>query len=118
MAPFLAPFSLFTSEAFKYKAMSREFSRQWMGGEERGCIFSQLRLLMYLCSILRLRPRGAKQPLTQGRDELQNKSLMGNDRFPSTESGAQSIITFTSVCSVLPGGVSMGEILFSLFPLS
>jgi len=49
-----------------------------MGGEARGRVFSQLGLLMYLCSILRLRPRGTKQPLTQGGDELQNKSLIGD----------------------------------------
>ena len=39
----------------------------------------QLGLLMCLWSILRLRPRGTKQPLTRGRDQLQNKSPAGND---------------------------------------
>lgn len=50
-----------------------------MRGEARGRVLARLRLLMCLCSILRLRPRGAKQPLTQGRDGLQNKSPVGDD---------------------------------------
>lgn len=42
-------------------------------------MLAQLGLLMYLWSILRLWLRGAKQPLTRGRDRLQNKSPAGND---------------------------------------
>lgn len=45
----------------------------------RGRMPARLGLLMCLWSILRLRPCGAKQPLTRGRDQLQNKSQAGND---------------------------------------
>lgn len=49
-----------------------------------------LELLMRLWSILRLWPCGAKQPLTQGRDQLQNKSLAGKHHVsPSSERGWQ-----------------------------
>lgn len=50
-----------------------------LGEEASGCILAWLGLLMCLWSILRLQPRGTKQPLTQGRDQLQNKSLVGDN---------------------------------------
>lgn len=61
-----------------------------LGGEARGCLLSWLGLLMCLWSILRLWPCGAKQPLTRGRDQLQNKSPAGKHQVPlSSERGWQ-----------------------------